>query len=159
MSAIARLSGMDIKDTLAFLVGTWEVERSIDDHRSATRGLFVGVGELRREPSSRVGEAVVRAIYDEEGELQLGDHVGSARRHLEYRGNEDGSVSLYFLDGRHFVDLDLVGGICNVTHRCNQDSYHISVAVSSMQSYVERWRVIGPNKDYEARTRYTRVPG
>jgi len=156
---VGRLSIVEIHDTLAYLLGSWVVERSIDDHRNASGGTFVGVSQLSPDPSLMTGGVVERAIYDEQGELQLGDHVGSARRRLEYRRKDDGSVSLFFLDGRHFVDLNLSSGTCEDTHFCAPDTYRIKIVAGSMCSFEEHWHVVGPHKDYEAITTYTRVSG
>ena len=150
---------MEIHDTLAFLIGSWHVERSIDDRHSATTGTFVGASRLVPIASLTAHGVVQRATYEERGELQLGDHAGSARRGLEYRRKQDGSVALYFLDGRHFVDLDLSSGRCEGAHHCASDIYSIEFVASSMHRYTEHWRVVGPDKDYEALTVYSRVSG
>ena len=153
---VGRLSIVEIHDTLVFLLGGWNVERSIDDHWNATSGTFVGVSRLSLDPSLIASGDAGQAIYDEQGKLQLGDHVGSARRRLEYRRQDDGSVSLYFLDGRHFIDLDLSSGISEGTHHCASDIYYVKIVVRSMHLYEEHWRVVGPSKDYEAITAYSR---
>ncbi len=152
--AFVRLDCVEIGDTLAFLLGSWDVVRSIDDRQNATSGTFVGVSRLVADPLTPVGNVVERATYEEEGELQLKDHLGLARRRLEYRRRPDG-----FLDGRHFFDLDLTSGRCKGLHQCAPDSYFIDVAVSSELRYTEHWRVTGPYKDYEASTVYSRVSG
>ena len=154
---VARFNVVEILDTLAFLVGDWRLERSIDDHHNATSGTFLGVSHLSIGPASTANDIGEHATYDEQGELCFGEHAGSARRRLEYRRRDDGSVSLYFLDGRYFVDLDLSSGSCEGTHHCAPDAYYIKTVARSTDRYEEHWHVVGPGKDYEATTIYSRV--
>jgi hypothetical protein len=63
----------------------------------------------------------------------------------------------YFLDGRPFVELDLVGGKWRSVHVCGDDRYEIATAVCSNDMVRERWQVTGPEKDYDAVTTLSRL--
>jgi hypothetical protein len=139
---------MQIADTLAFLLGTWQLRRTIADHRSGKDGLFTGRGVLA---------GAGRARYDEHGELSFGAHRGPATRHLEYAPLDSGAVFLYFRDGRPFVDLDLRTGEWRSTHDCGEDRYQIRTVIRSAATVTEHWRVRGPDTSYDAVTTWRRI--
>lgn len=147
---------MEIADTFAFLLGTWQVTRTIEDHRSKTQGWFEGRATIT-EQISEGPEFGSRAHYDEDGQLHFGEHTGAAQRHLEYRGHKDGSMGLYFADGRAFIDLDLCSGEWQGTHLCGRDHYTIATTIKSHDVVEEHWKVQGVAKSYEATTTLTRV--
>jgi Family of unknown function (DUF6314) len=145
---------MVVTDTLDFLVGTWKVERSIEDHSSGLSGHFQGTAVLAGVPQDAA--AVTRASYQETGELRFGDHAGPARRGLDYV-RADGAVMLYFADGRPYVDLDLRSGTWRAEHPCVADLYEVTTIVRSPDELRELWRVRGPDKNYDATTTLRRV--
>ena len=57
--------------------------------------------------------------------------------------------------GRH--ELDLRDGTWNAVHPCVADTYEIETVVRDAHTIEERWRVVGPAKDYTAVTALTRV--
>jgi len=142
--------------TLDFLLGTWAVDRSIEDHRSGALGSFRGTAVLAAEPEvGRPGDR--RARYDEAGELSFGTHAGPASRHLRYAAGPDAAVvRVSFADGRPFVDLDLSGGSWRAVHQCGADRYELTTIVRSRHIVEEHWRVRGPGKSYDAVTTLTR---
>ncbi|HEX4009539.1 MAG TPA: DUF6314 family protein [Solirubrobacteraceae bacterium] len=142
---------MRVQDTLDYLTGEWTLDRAIVDHRGAGTGAFEGHGALRT--------AGRRGRYEEWGRLRLGGYDGSARRALDLIAGPDGAVAVRFVDGRPFFELDLVTGTCRAVHPCRQDRYELEFEVSSPDVLVERWRVTGPAKDYEARTVWRRRTG
>ena len=146
---------MVVTDTLDFLIGTWTVERSIDDHRSGISGHFEGTAVLAGLPQDAA--SVARAPYQETGELRYGDHAGPARRSLDYvrRG---GAVMLYFTNGRPYVGLDLRSGSWRAEHPCVADLYEVTTIVRTPDELQELWRVRGPDKNYDATTTLRRVP-
>jgi hypothetical protein len=149
---------MEIPDTVGFLLGTWDVDRSIADHRSLVSGSFRGTAVVAAEPRPGPGGGS-RARYEETGELRFGSHAGPASRRLEYAAARDGgAVSVRFADGRPFVDLDLGGGRWQAVHQCGADRYELTTVVRSHDVVEERWRVRGPAKDYDAVTTLTRRP-
>jgi len=153
---------METVDTVGFLLGTWRLSRSIEDHRSATRGAFTGTARLTDGASAGgavrpAGRTTRLAHYEEEGELRFGSYRGAARRELGYERLESGAAMVYFADGRPFVDLDLTAGTWRSGHRCGEDDYEIVTVVRSPTMVEERWRVRGPEKDYDAVTTLARL--
>lgn len=147
---------MDVADTLTFLLGTWKLERSIEDHRSGEHGWFFGTATLETWPSG-CGGCVSRGRYEEVGELRFGGYAGVATRRLEYRRLEGGAVTVHFEDGRPFVDLDLRPGRWCGFHECGKDRYELTTVVRSSAVLEETWRVRGPRKHYDAVTTLARV--
>lgn len=150
---------MEIAGTLDFLLGTWEVERSIEDHRSGARGSFRGTAVLAAEPG-QAPPGDRRARYDEAGELRFGTRAGPASRHLRYAARAGSEVvRVSFADGRPFVDLDLSSGRWQGVHECGADRYELTTVVVAPGVVEERWRVRGPAKSYDAVTTLTRRAG
>ena len=100
---------MSTVSTLTFLLGTWDVARTIEDHKLGTCGSFVGTAVLCEIPADC---RVIRrqASYTELGVLRFGTHQGEARRLLELRQPNESTVMFFFADGRPFTDLDLSTG-------------------------------------------------
>ncbi len=88
--------------------------------------------------------------YLETGELRFGPHAGPATRSLRYQGLPDGTVDVRFADGHLFYRLDLRSGHCTAVHQCRADRYEITYLVLGEDLMEERWRVRGPDKDYDA---------
>jgi len=139
---------MEVVDTLAFLTGSWALDRAIADHRTGAGGSFDGDGDVHT-----VGR---RGRYEEQGRLRLGGYDGSAHRALDLIGTDGGGVAVHFPDGRPFFELSLADGACRAVHQCRLDRYELRFEVGSDDLLLERWRVTGPAKDYEARTTWRR---
>jgi hypothetical protein len=148
---------VEIADTLAFLLGSWSLERSIEDHRSGTCGSFFGSATLVWTAAQPGLASASRACYDEAGELRFGAHLGPASRHLEYARQDGAAVMIYFADGRPFTDLDLRGGAWRAIHDCRDDRYEITTILRSYRLVEEYWRVRGPSLSYDAITTLIRV--
>ena len=89
---------MDVADTFGFLLGAWRVSRSIEDRQAGLTGSFEGSALLVIPPEWQ--ERGVWARYDETGTLQFGGHSGPASRTLGYMRRFDGTVAVFFPDGR-----------------------------------------------------------
>ncbi len=148
---------MEVIDTLAFLLGTWNLDRSIEDRRSGIRGSFSGTATLAAAEPDQESALGARARYDEQGQWHFGTHVGPASRRLEYTRLNGAAVMLYFTDGRPFVDLDLRSGTWRSSHDYGDDRYEIATIVRSCGVMQENWRVRGPKKDYDAATTLIRI--
>jgi hypothetical protein len=142
---------MRVTNTLAFAAGDWRIERVLEDHRSGTEGRFTGRAALTG-PDLPGGPLE----YLETGELHFGTHTGPATRALRYQGLPDGTVDVRFADGHHFYRLDLRSGRCMAVHQCGADRYEITYLVLGDDQMEERWRVRGPDKDYQATATLTR---
>jgi Family of unknown function (DUF6314) len=143
---------MRIEDTLAFMLGEWVLERTLEDHRSGAVGAFNGTAKLT--PAAIAG---AYAHYAEAGEMRYGAYAGPAFRSLEFEHMKIGAVLLRFSDGRPYVNLDLRSGTWAAAHDCGPDRYQIETRVRSATVVEERWRVRGPAKDYTAVTTLTRM--
>lgn len=148
---------MEVVDTLAFLLGAWNLDRSIEDHRSGVCGSFSGTATLVEGKPGQLSALGGRARYDEEGELRFGTHVGPASRCLGYSRLDSGAAIVRFADGRLFIDLDLRSGAWRSVHACGDDCYEITTIVRSCDVVQETWHVTGPDKDYGAVTTSVRV--
>jgi hypothetical protein len=148
---------VEVPDTLRFLLGTWRVQRLIDDHRSGDRGSFEGTAAMVLETSGRDALSDECALYSEVGELRWGSYSGAATRLLRYVGSSNERVAVNFADGRPFTDLDLSSGFWSGEHLCRSDRYEFETLVRSSQLIEERWRVSGPAKNYDVVTTLTRL--
>ncbi len=142
---------MDAAETMHFLSGTWHVRRDVTDYRDGDRGTFVGIATFVLS-----GESDAVLHFEEHGEMALGPYRGSSSRRLTYALHDD-RLTVAFMDGHHFIDLDLSDGTSIDTHVCNLDRYEITTVAKSADLMEERWRVVGPQKDYEALTTLERV--
>jgi hypothetical protein len=138
--------------TLAYLRGTWHLDRRLTDHRHGVTGWFSGQAEFA--PTS--DPQLLR--YQEHGELRFGGHTGPAWRALLCRGLPGGAVDVRFADGREFYQLDLSSGGWRARHVCGgRDDYVVTFRVLSQDLLRERWRVLGPDKDYVSLTELRRA--
>ena len=142
--------------TLAFLLGTWDIARTIEDHHRGIIGSLVGRAEVRVIPAGRDG-VVRQASYTEHGVLRHGDYQGEARRQLRLTEANKSTVMLFFANGRPFADLDLSAGTWESIHLCGPDRYEITTIVLSHDLVHERWKVRGPRKNYDAATNLKRL--
>ncbi|MGC2169641.1 MAG: DUF6314 family protein [Acidimicrobiales bacterium] len=137
------------KSPLDYFPGTWHVKRTITDALSDDDGTFEGIATFTRRDE--------HLDFEEVGVMQLGAYRGRARRRLYYRQASESSIDVSFLDGHHFVSIDLSSGTSRDVHLCERDRYDITTVVHSHDRFDERWRVSGPSKDYEALTLFERL--
>jgi uncharacterized protein DUF6314 len=137
--------------TLAFLRGAWHVDRRLSDHRRGLAGSFSGHAEFAPTADPQL------LRYAERGELRFAGHAGPAWRELLCRGLPGGAVDMRFADGRPFYRLDLGSGRWRARHLCaGRDDYVATFRVLSPDLLEERWRVLGPDKDYVSVTMLSR---
>ncbi len=151
---------MDVPDAFNYLLGSWSVERRIDDRLSRRIGRFAGSGsftwsaaaddELRAVVGVTVPPAPSTACYREAGTLRWHGRDVPCGRVLVATPTDAGGAALRFQDGRHFIDVDLRFGVCEERHCCGDDLYLITFRVHSEGCYEETWQVRGPRKDYTA---------
>jgi hypothetical protein len=138
--------------TLDFLLGTWSVERWIDDALSGEVGSFRGTATF-----VKAGDDDPRVRFDEAGVVRFGEYSGRARRRLFYSPGRGSLIDVSFADGHHFIELDLREGSSTDHHQCASDGYDVTTTVIDRDRIEERWRVRGPTKNYVAVTQMTRV--
>ena len=134
----------------AYLPGRWRVERTLHDARLGD-GAFTGTASF--EPDDEGG-----LDWLETGRLELGGHVGPARRRLRVT-REGGAWMVRFDDGRPFHPLTLRCETSAVAHRCGEDTYAGEYVVLGPDAFDVAWRVSGPAKDQRIASRYRRSAG
>ena len=142
-----------VPDLRAFLSGDWQVDRILLDRRHSITGNFRGQANF-----SPVGQSL---HYREHGKLRFGAHDGLAEQTHRFEfPNGYGRACVRFRDGRAFHDLDLSQGEDAVTHACGRDLYEGRFVALDQQHWRSSWTVVGPRKEQEILTLYTRLaPG
>ncbi|MEV5341458.1 DUF6314 family protein [Streptomyces sp. NPDC052676] len=141
-----------VPEVLAFLAGSWRVERSVRDLASGDEGCFDGTtvfgpleggALLHRESGTFVWQGVARP----------------AERTLRFLPGAAGvgTADVRFADGRPFHDLDLTTGRWVADHPCAADLYRGEFTVRDPDHWRTVWRVRGPAKDLVLTTDYARV--
>jgi hypothetical protein len=154
-----RKDGMDefwpVADALAYLAGTWRIERSVRDLAGGDEGRFTGTAVLRPLPEEE-GEGGLR--YEESGTFVWRGTARAAGRVLRFLpGPAPGTADVRFADGRPFHDLDLTTGRHVADHPCAADLYRGEFTVRDADRWRTVWRVAGPAKDLLLTTDYTRA--
>ncbi|MFF3449640.1 DUF6314 family protein [Streptomyces sp. NPDC002667] len=139
-----------VGDVLAYLAGSWRVERAVRDLANGAEGRFTGTtvfgpsddgGLLHRESGTFVWQGVARP----------------AERTLRFLpGPGAGTALVRFSDGRPFHDLDLTSGHWVADHPCSADLYRGEFTVRDEDHWESVWRVRGPAKDLVLSTAYAR---
>jgi Family of unknown function (DUF6314) len=151
--------------TLAFLRGSWRLDREVADHESGQHGWFRGRAVFGAEADDPDPAPYVPAgadpagalVYHEQGELRFGQHRGPASRRLLLLPGLDGAAEVLFADRRPFYQLDLRSGYWQAEHPCGRDRYLVTVRVLGPDDFTEHWRACGPGKDYEMTATLTRT--
>ncbi len=138
--------------TLDFLLGTWSVERRIDDEESGDVGTFQGTATFVTDSDD------ARVLFDEVGVVRFGNYSGHASRRLIFSEKPGSLIDVSFVDGHHFIELDLREGASKDHHQCANDGYDVTTTVIDNDHIEEQWRVRGPQKNYVALTLMKRVP-
>ncbi|GAA2647565.1 DUF6314 family protein [Streptomyces vastus] len=140
-----------VADVLAYLAGSWGVERSVRDLASGEEGTFSGRTEF--EPLEEGG-----LLHHESGTFVWQGEARPAERTLRFLpGTTPGRADVRFADGRPFHDLDLTTGRHTADHPCAADLYRGEFSVYDANHWRTVWRVGGPAKDLTLTTDYTRV--
>jgi hypothetical protein len=140
-----------VPDVLAYLAGSWHVERSVRDRAGGDEGRFDGI--TRFSPVKRSG-----LLHEESGTFVWLGVARPAERTLRFLpGPTPGSADVRFADGRPFHDLDLTSGRHVADHPCSADLYRGEFSVRDADHWRTVWRVAGPAKDLLLTTDYARV--
>lgn len=127
------------------LLGTWHLDREVDDRLAGERREVVGTATLTRVADDHVA-------WTEEGVMRWPGHEVPVSRALDVR-LEDGGWVVHFADGRVFHPW-VVGE--QVDHPCAPDHYRGRIEVApDRSSWTVVWHSTGPAKDYVLTTRHT----
>lgn len=128
------------------LLGTWRLERVVDDHLAGERRDVHGTAELVLESSDRVR-------WTEEGTMTWSGHTVPVGRTLFVDRVADRWL-VHFADGRLFHPWQV--GV-PVEHPCAPDSYRglVTTEGEPVIRWTVEWRARGPRKDYAMTTVHT----
>ncbi|MFH8801617.1 DUF6314 family protein [Streptomyces sp. NPDC017936] len=140
-----------VSDVLAYLAGSWRVERSVRDLADGGTGVFTGTTDFRP-----LGDGGL--LHHETGTFTWRGVPRPAERTLRFLpGPAPGTADVRFADGRPFHDLDLTTGRHTADHPCSADLYRGEFTVRDADRWRTVWRVGGPAKDLLLTTDYARV--
>ena len=129
-----------------FFLGHWQMARVIENVSEGIIGEFWGAA--RFEPD---GEGLT---CREEGVLRFRGVDYAAGRISLWRFPGGGRIAVRYDDGRPFHEFD--ADEPRAVHDCGADRYEVSYDFA-WQSWISRWIVTGPDKDYQMTTRYRRA--
>ncbi|MFF0162757.1 DUF6314 family protein [Streptomyces sp. NPDC005263] len=139
-----------VPDLLAYLAGSWRVERSVRDLAGGDEGHFGGTTTFGRLDDGGL-------LHQERGTFTWRGVPRPAERTLLFLpGGSPGAVDVRFADGRPFHDLDLTAGRHVADHPCSADLYRGEFTVRDQDHWRTVWRVRGPAKDLVLTTDYAR---
>jgi Family of unknown function (DUF6314) len=143
--------GHPVTDAVAFLRGSWLIDRTIVDSLGGVSGAFTGTAEFVAE-----GHA---CNWVEAGELQWAAQTHRAGRRLlvAVRPDVPCIVDVAFDDGKFFYRADLSSGSDAFVHGCAPDTYSGSWTVDSADRFRLTWDVEGPAKQITIRSTYSRA--
>ncbi|WP_221351576.1 DUF6314 family protein [Streptomyces beigongshangae] len=164
-----------VSDVLAYLAGSWRVERSVRDLASGATGAFRGATVFEWSEWPEGAERAERAegaersegsggtkgsaglLHRESGTFEWQGVARPAERTLRFLpGDGPGRADVRFADGRPFHDLDLTSGRYTADHPCAADLYRGEFSVYGADRWRTVWRVGGPAKHLLLTTDYTR---
>ena len=147
-----------VADLRAYLVGAWEIRRTLDDRRRAAQGHFEGRATFTPGDENTLA-------YREEGCLELGGFETLAHQSYLYafpaphgrlhRGPHRAEVR--FADGRPFHALDLSDGRWAAEHLCGRDLYRGRFRAEGAERWSVAWTIAGPRKDQVLESLFTRA--
>lgn len=138
-AGLAEALSPSLSEPLAYLTGTWSLERRLEDADLGAEGHFVGIARV--DP---LGERRFR--YHEEGLLQWQGYRGQASRTLLLAPIGPATVAFSFPDGRFFHLLQLRPDGYRALHECGEDRYEGAFALKGPDAWSATWRVTGPRK-------------
>ena len=143
-----------VADLRAYLVGAWEIRRTLDDRRRAAQGHFEGRATFIPGDENTL-------TYREEGCLELGGFETLAHQSYLYAFPllhwAPHRAEVRFADGRPFHALDLSDGRWAAEHLCGRDLYRGRFRAEGAERWSVTWTVAGPRKDQVLESRFTRA--
>ena len=127
------------------LLGTWTLDRTVDDKLADRISTVDGTTELTLDPDGRVR-------WSESGTFHHDGQDLPVSRTLFVEPRDDGWF-VTFDDGRDFHPWSPEE---QVVHPCGADTYTGLVHRESDNRWTVEWRVVGPAKDYVMRSALSR---
>lgn len=130
-------------------MGSWQVQRSIDDRHGQQHGGFHGTAWF-------VQSGPARLDYTEDGTIRFGNGPAlKATRAYQWDIRPD-LIDVQFADGRAFHSFTPQGKAEGSDHPCGADHYSVQYDFQEWPFWQAVWTVTGPRKDYTSTTHYRR---
>lgn len=132
-------------------VGTWRLERHLDDRLGQMDGDLHGQAEFREVAAGALS-------YAETGTLTLargGTLVAERRYRWWWRDND---VAVFFDDGAPFHHFCPGGLVPGSAHLCGDDTYNVTYDFRDWPRWTATWEVTGPRKRYTSHSAYAPAP-
>ncbi len=131
--------------TESWFRGRWQMVRIIENVSDGVIGEFWGACEFVAESGG--------LICREDGVLRFRGVDYASGRVSRWRFPGAGRIEVLYEDGRPFHDF--AAELPEATHLCGEDLYRVSYEFGA-DTWLSRWDVAGPAKDYAMTTRYRR---
>ena len=122
--------------------GAWQFDREIT-HADGTVARARGMAQFTPDNDG--------LAYRETGEIDVNGQVLTFERAYQWQAD----LSVHFDDGRYFHAVPPNGG--QATHFCDPDTYVVTYDFVGWPTWIAKWAVSGPKKDYVMQTRYSPV--
>ncbi|MCW2866775.1 MAG: hypothetical protein JWR20_963 [Marmoricola sp.] len=129
------------------LLGTWVLDRDVEDRRAGERHRVEGTLELGADAPDRIRWTESGTWHHPGGAVEV-----SRQLWLERAAGSGGDWWVRFEDGRDFHPWRPGE---EVVHPCAPDTYR-GLVTGTLQGWEITWVVTGPAKDHTLRTRLTR---
>lgn len=123
--------------------GRWMVRRLAIDYLARSSYRFAGTATIDG------------GSFAETGTVSLGANEFPATRQYDLVAKDTG-IEVFFADGRPFIMLAAMPDQ-RVHHLCGADDYRGRFFFRGNDEWAERWRVIGPRKNYASLSLYRRM--
>jgi hypothetical protein len=132
-----------------FLPGAWLFKRVVN-------------GFIRQDAIHMVGKASFSQqgadlVYDEAGHYFYQQQPFSFQQNYTYQWEDGSGYAICFRDGRFFYHLTSHDKSQDIIHLCGQDQYRGSFTWQDNDTWILRWYVQGPVKNFTIETIYERV--
>ncbi|GAB4293722.1 MAG: DUF6314 family protein [Roseovarius sp.] len=147
----ARRRGAPPPPGLGDFAGRWHVARRIV-HADGSHARFRGSAVFTPEGGG--------LLHAETGLLWPGSAAAGvapirAERRYRWQPGPEGTIAVFFADGRPFHRFDPALPLPEARHPCGADLYEVRYAFGRWPRWWSRWRVRGPRKDYVMLTIYS----
>ena len=167
MSNMNALQRMGLPSLQAYLRGAWQLTRDMKHADGSTMGVVnQAVANFTDHKSTSEHEEM---LYREEGMVNFtpgveGKEMSFYREYMySFTSPTSADVSFYqpgnqseHLKFFHTLNISGTGVGTTTEHLCIDDLYNATIEISSEQAFRATWTVVGPHKNYQIFSQYTR---